>query len=287
MGWFKKKEELPPLPEELPPIEDVNTHDQIPNDFDLNQNNSSNGNINQDNEMEPINDNNQQQAQDTNYNPSIEDEEIPTTDEMNNKQYNDLEYVSEHEDKIPDYHKDNLNDSTQYEDNNSENQRSDDELPDLPEPSEPQLPEIPEVPDVDSNQKEPTPDNEKVPEPPAIFSDEGFYNTPEEVKHLVEEKKVQRSKEKDFSYEAPGITHKEEILKRTVSGPIFVDIDAFKAMLGDIDTIKNDMKASSVIIQHLDEIKNSKDRELERWRLHLDDIHKKINYVDKILFNEA
>jgi predicted nucleic acid-binding Zn-ribbon protein len=74
---------------------------------------------------------------------------------------------------------------------------------------------------------------------------------------------------------------------KNVSGPLFVDIEAFRTMLSDIDTIKNDIKSSESALQHLDELKNSKDREMERWRGQLENIQSKINYVDKVLFKEA
>ncbi|MCB9358400.1 hypothetical protein H6503_00560 [Candidatus Woesearchaeota archaeon] len=258
MSWFKKKEKTPPLPENLPPLEDIeNTHDQIPNDFE------AQGSEQTYSEAMP------------NINQDLDQETSPLQED----------YSQEMEQPQQDYEMEEI-------------PNAEPELPDLPEPSEPQLPELPDLPDEESMQKpvlkkekivqQPLPDNEDVPEPPPIFSDEGFYETPEEVKHMVDERKVQRTTERsvDRSYEAPGIGSTDESMKPAASGPIFVDIEAFKTMLSDIDTIKNDMKSSSIVMQHLEEIKNSKDRELERWRTQLEDIQRKINYVDKILFME-
>jgi len=66
-----------------------------------------------------------------------------------------------------------------------------------------------------------------------------------------------------------------------------VNINAFRNMLGDVETIKNKIKSSELIMEHLKEIKESKDSELERWRSQIEDIQKKINYIDKLLFNEV
>ena len=70
-------------------------------------------------------------------------------------------------------------------------------------------------------------------------------------------------------------------------GPLFVSIDAFKTMMGDIEEIKNRVKSTDGILTHLNEIKNSKDRELEKWKASLEDMQRKLNYVDKVVFKEA
>lgn len=154
----------------------------------------------------------------------------------------------------------------------------------------PPLPNLPNIRDMEAEAPAPSIEDE-VPKPPAIFSEDSFYETPEEIRHLVEEKsrevmsnkyglhKISESKYSDEPVEKP------EIIPST--GPIFVDVESFKTMLGDIETIRNNIKTSNDILQHLNEIKNSKDSELERWKSSLEDIQKKLNYVDKIVFKEA
>jgi len=295
MGLFKKKSkgagDVPPLPEQLPPIEQqsdsqipgpqpdntqlppmqpqpaADTHAQIPNDVNVNPPTAT---------PPPI--------------PDLSPDNLPSIDS-----------VPEPDSPNPETFADNIPEGAQAD------------LPNMPEINSQQR-ELPEIPDVTNVQQpnpdvpmqtEPTPEvDEDVPEPPAIFSDESFYDTPEEIKHLVKEKREQEhhiyqkesapveyeSEEQEIYDEAPGIRAaggKPETKVYSRDGPIFIDIDSFKTILGDIDTIKNDIKSSEAVLQHLEEIKNSKDKELERWRVQLEDIQKKVNYVDKVLFNEA
>ena len=215
-------------------------------------------------------------------------------------------------------------------------------LPPMPDikTNEPNLPDIPSLepeednaeistsnPDVNKNKvsgngiEQPQPNvDDDIPEPPAIFSEDGFYETPDEVKHLVKETsnnltdyntelkttelntgsriEVPRETIDMKNEEVPGYNEEinseisrdslmNEINSKHNNGPIFVDMDSFKAMTDGIDTIKQDIKSSEQILTHLNQIKDSKDKELERWRLQLEDIQRKISYVDKVIFNEA
>lgn len=178
----------------------------------------------------------------------------------------------------------------------------------------PPLPKVPEVREQEPivagsriarikkpSKETPVPEmDEDVPRPPPIFAEDSFYETPEEVQHLVGKKKGKPGKkDKDYidkyhldDMDVPSSSkepfEKIEFKKYNKSeGPIFVDIEAFKTLLGDIDSIKNDIKASTEILQHLNEIKNSKDEEFEKWRVSLEDMQRKINYIDKLVFKEA
>jgi hypothetical protein len=263
-GFSKKKNKdvsgMPPLPDQLPPIDNTvsrpnqqtnanvpNIHDQIPNDIHLN---------------EPLPQLPPMDGLSPDTLPSIED--VPTPEEPNPENFRE---------QIP------------------------------PNVSLKQLPEIPMVKDDIKEvkpivkQETPSPNvDDSVPKPPAIFSEDGFYETPEEIKHLLKEERkdtiredyVERYHLSDVEDKpVKELIDKPQIRNIEKQGPIFVDIESFRRMLGDIDTIKNDIKASEMIIQHLNEIKNSKDKELDRWRSSLEDMQRKLNYVDKVLFNEA
>jgi len=295
MGLFKRKDKgtknVPPLPDQLPPIEqgqappvggmpppqmppiqELGTHDQIPNDVQLN--------------------------------PPVA---TPPPTHLSPDNLPSIDNVPEPDTLTPNSFSNNIPEDIQAMQPN--------DLPSLPEINneQPNLPELPELPNGQPNPEIPEPEmsvpapeapqqipepapeeDEDVPEPPAIFSDETFYETPNEIKHLVKEKKEEHMHhympEEQRVYEAPGtesVGEKPETKVYQRTGPIFIDIDSFRTMLGDIDTIKGDIKSSEIILEHLKEIKNSKDKELERWRLQLEDIQRKVNYVDKALFNEA
>ena len=181
--------------------------------------------------------------------------------------------------------------------------------PDIPREIESkELPELPEIPDVEGPvpnsvipampDKESEEDHlaelgtgpdstpapiadEAVPKPPAIFSDESFYDTPDEVRHLMSGDRSQGYVEEPFE-------RKEDVMNApSLKGPIFVEIDSFKTILGDISNIKNTIKSSDIILNHINEIKESKDRELDKWHSLLEDMQRKLNYVDKIVYKEA
>jgi len=282
MGLFKKKDKgmssVPPLPDDLPPVEGSNqaninnqlnpmmgqdTHSQIPNDVELNPGN----NMSQDLSPDSIPDITEAPPLEEAPNPG------PVTTQVEQKP------IAPELPEMP-----NVDTSSSG-------------LPDLPDlPSEgPENEEYTETSnEPEDNYRRPSnedvsPDSDDdVPEPPAIFSDSKIHETPEEIKHIVEERKNYSVSNETTSFEAPGINNAgNRPESEHTKGPLFVDIESFKTMLGDVDTIKNDIRSSEVVLQHLDDIKNSKDKELERWRGQLEDIQKKINYVDKVLFNEA
>lgn len=283
LGLFKKKQqeqELPPLPEELPgdlgaseeiqqqqpTPEPQNVHDMIPNDFT----------------PENIAQGNQNQGDDPSQ--SLPEEQLYAPQNLPNPE--EQEQTKE---------------GVAYS-----------ELPAMPNPEE-QLPEVnaqelPEVPDIQQGLDEPEkPEpvvDEEVPEPPSIFADEGLYKTPEEIRHLVRDSRDKSAyvaengagddaeeygEKKAYAYEQSSEASGTEgrFSPQRPEGPLFVDVDAFQHMIEYIDIVKKQVKQSDITLQHLDEIKNAKDRELDGWRTQLEDIQRKLNYVDKILFNEA
>lgn len=380
----KKKEteelsDLPPLPENLnesetPPklegnsvennnnIDNIsntdiaqnkdNIHDKIPNDFDINQNTSfSPENLPQyEEDQEIVNENNYS-------NPNF----------GQNNQNNNLQNIQTNS-IVQDNQDFQNSQGFQESQNNQEDNSEDFSLPPLPNINQGNS-DLPDLPDINTsgqnedqenitkdsnNNKEknnydsdPTPEiDDDVPEPPAIFSKEGLYETSEEVKEIIDKNKTELFKptnettddykvEKTDNYKVEktdsllkkedsnkGLKSKENILDefqedevtnnsaREVKnynddflyeekelarerssminrGPIFVNINSFKTMLNGVDIIKEDIRSSEEVLQNLNKIKDLKDKELERWRLQLEDIQRKISYVDKVIFNEA
>jgi hypothetical protein len=164
------------------------------------------------------------------------------------------------------------------------------ELPPLPEISDGDAPN-PDVPEISDT---PSPESvDDIPSPPLIFSEKSFYDTPEEIRHMVEEniKNESNSRRSDYSNSMARLPDDDPVMAKpqlpNTTGPIFVDIESFKELLGDLENIKLRIKSSGEILRHLNDIKNSKDRELERWRESLEDMQRKINYVDHVVFKGA
>jgi hypothetical protein len=329
MRLFKKSKEqneLPPLPEDLPPMDEVmsqnrDTHDQIPNDIEIGK---------YDNESSHPQDFSPDNLPDLDEQPDfnmVDKSDISLSQNSNNGPSFDNN----------DNNKDNNNVQQTKKESSSDNLP---ELPDLPDTTEKdmQLPDIPDMEesnqDIDLNDinisdnnkvdqdknkefiedketsnpdkqnkidieldkeevNEPRPDiDDDVPKPPAIFSEGSMYETPDEIKDIVNNRNTSSSYYNDqyssnSSSEAPGtssVMDKPSIHNR--QGPIFVDIDSFKTILGNIETIKNDIKSSDVVFKHLEDIKNSKDKELELWRKQLENLQNKISYIDRVLFED-
>ncbi len=74
----------------------------------------------------------------------------------------------------------------------------------------------------------------------------------------------------------------KEILKR----PLFVKSDNFRDVIDDINTIKSRIKESEYIVQSLNDIKNTRDKEFEKWRNNVEDIQRKLMGVDRMLFEK-
>ena len=68
--------------------------------------------------------------------------------------------------------------------------------------------------------------------------------------------------------------------------PIFVEVDDYRKVLDYVAGIKTDIKDSENILTRLQDIKTSKEKEFEKWRNFLEDVERKLLYVDKTLFEE-
>lgn len=66
--------------------------------------------------------------------------------------------------------------------------------------------------------------------------------------------------------------------------PIFVKIDEYKDVLDTIALIKAKIKESKTVLGKINELKNSEDNEIEVWRNELEEIERRITYIDRTLF---
>lgn len=66
--------------------------------------------------------------------------------------------------------------------------------------------------------------------------------------------------------------------------PVFVKIDDYKDTLDVLGLIKNRLAEAKRILANINELKNDEDAELELWGSTLDEIEKKIEDIDRALF---
>jgi hypothetical protein len=66
--------------------------------------------------------------------------------------------------------------------------------------------------------------------------------------------------------------------------PLYVKADDYKSIIGALTVIKTKIEDSERILTDLNELKNTKDKSFEKWRSELEDIQRKLLYIDKTLY---
>jgi uncharacterized coiled-coil DUF342 family protein len=65
---------------------------------------------------------------------------------------------------------------------------------------------------------------------------------------------------------------------------IFVKIDEYKEILELVNSIKSKLEESRETLNKINELKNDEDSELDLWNTELEEIEKRIEHIDKVLF---
>lgn len=90
------------------------------------------------------------------------------------------------------------------------------------------------------------------------------------------------------AYKKPADKIQEEdaqVLRQNMSiKEVYVRIDKFKNALGGINAIRNDLRKNEEAMAKLENIKSTKDRSIEKVKFCMDDLQKKLIFVDKTLF---
>ena len=66
--------------------------------------------------------------------------------------------------------------------------------------------------------------------------------------------------------------------------PVFIKLDNYKDILDIMMLIKNNLKEANDTLALIDDLKHQEDAELDLWKNELDDIARKVQYIDKTLF---
>ena len=69
--------------------------------------------------------------------------------------------------------------------------------------------------------------------------------------------------------------------------PVYVKIDEYKDVLDLIKMIKNKLTEAKEMLSRINELKNEEDAELELWHSGVEEIERKIEFVDKALFEPS
>lgn len=117
----------------------------------------------------------------------------------------------------------------------------------------------------------PMPDDEmEAPEAPAPEEIEPI-SAPEPVKiEVIEEDEAPEKPRKALSKE----------------GPVFVSMQDYQAILSGVNSIKSKLGEVDDSFKKLNHIKAGQEKELEDWRKALEDVQRKLTYVDEVLFGK-
>lgn len=66
--------------------------------------------------------------------------------------------------------------------------------------------------------------------------------------------------------------------------PIFVRSDRYQEIISSIGTVRSEMKQADDVMLRLDEIEKERGAQFTRWRNELEDVQRKLVFVDKTLF---
>lgn len=150
-----------------------------------------------------------------------------------------------------------------------------DSLPDLPD-----FPELEEKPVAQiSSAKAPL-----TPEPMPLISQaieepehETIAEEPKETSFLSQTA-YPKMERRLFSKE------KRELREIRSGKAIYIRVDEFKTILGSINLVRSDLRKSEETLIKLENIKNIKDKSFDKFRNSLDDLQKKLIFIDKTIF---
>ena len=66
--------------------------------------------------------------------------------------------------------------------------------------------------------------------------------------------------------------------------PVFVRIDEYRDVLDVMNMVRNKLEEAKATITKINELKNEEVSELELWRTGVEEIERKLAFVDKVLF---
>jgi len=66
--------------------------------------------------------------------------------------------------------------------------------------------------------------------------------------------------------------------------PVFVKVDEYKELLDVIGLVKTKIKESREIMGRINQLKNEEDSELELWKNEIEEVERKVDFIDKSLF---
>ena len=142
----------------------------------------------------------------------------------------------------------------------------------------------------------------KLPEPPKFGSLRSIRDVPKESEPFAApkfdfkprqqempdyEEPIEPRPVRDYAQKAEKEAVREErdlISHKDATGKTYIRMDRFRSILMDINEIKGDIKNAASSIEKMQGIDRNKEAEFEKWKANMNDLQKKIIFVDKTLF---
>ena len=156
-----------------------------------------------------------------------------------------------------------------------------------PEPSEEnaQFPEFPEIKEESLPSIGPVRAPAQIPEPmPQQAARQQEFIPQMEMRQEIAPQEIPKPQEAYPKIERRLFRQEREILRRPAEKAIYLRVDKFKAMLSGINTIRSDIRKSEEALMKLEDIKSAKDKSFDRVKYSLEDMQKKLIFIDKTLF---
>ena len=65
---------------------------------------------------------------------------------------------------------------------------------------------------------------------------------------------------------------------------IYIKIDEYKDVLNLLQIIRNKIRYAKAILNEINQLKTEEDSELEEWTANIDEVERRIDFMDKVLF---
>ncbi len=66
--------------------------------------------------------------------------------------------------------------------------------------------------------------------------------------------------------------------------PVFIKVEDYKDVIDVMELVKNKILEANGVLEKIRKLKAEEDAELELWNANLEDIERKISYIDRTLF---
>ncbi len=148
--------------------------------------------------------------------------------------------------------------------------------PKMPEVKDIDMPDFPKFKEIGEMPEIPT-------EPEMSHQTLATPASPEQTAHAVLNKETPE-REYQHMQKSRLFHHERKAWEKPARRDVYVRVDKFKAALDDISMIRASVRKSDEALMRLESIKNSKDRSFDKVKLSLEDLQKKLIFIDKTLF---